>query len=261
MTPVALFDHMGIVVTGATGEVGSELVLEAARQGAFVVFSTPPDDAKVADQILAQAESEDIENRVTYVVADLASEEGVEAFFDQAESLLPGIHVLINNVTTDTFFERKELIATSLRDWNRVIDATLRTPFWLSRRAVEEFLVQGEAGRIIHVMLDVTNREAGRVGYASSQSGLRALIRSIAKEYGHRGINCNGIFYPESLLARSPSVASAAGVVRERPTESPAGRPGVIVEMALFLASSDAGYINGEVLSLTDCPRVGPVEP
>ena len=100
------------------------------------------------------------------------------------------LNVLVNNAA---IVEDQLLISTSLEDWNKVMGVNLRGAFLACRRAIEEFMAGGEGGRIVNVSSIGANGSAGQASYAASKSALLSLTRSIAKEYGRRGISCNSV--------------------------------------------------------------------
>lgn len=112
------------------------------------------------------------------------------------------------------------------QSWDRGVMQPLRTAFWLARRGVHELLAAGRGGQVVFVIAPGReDRESGS-GWII-EGALLSLARSIAKEYGRRGITCNVV---------------AGG--------SSAGALSAAVEAALFLASPGAGFVTGECLRL-----------
>lgn len=185
-------------------------------------------------------------------MADASSEAGVDQLFDIAIEQLQDIHVLINNIGSDPILEDKPLIEISLADWNAVMAAFLRQPFLLSRRVIGEFLAGGEGGRIVHITTSFHPRASYQACHGAVATALRALTRSLAKEYGNRRIACNAIVVPDDL-----SVSRSSRMHPQEPSER--GNPeyshlqvrlDAAVEAVLFLASDGASFVNGEMLRL-----------
>jgi NAD(P)-dependent dehydrogenase (short-subunit alcohol dehydrogenase family) len=120
--------------------------------------------------------------------------------------------------------ERDGIDALTLDAWQRGVTSGLRSAFLVARRAVEEFLGGGRGGRIVH-LFDVP----GTCAVADvTQTALLALVRSVAKEYGPKGVTCNAVL---------------ADLREERRAREAA-------EVALMLAAPEGAYVTGELLLL-----------
>jgi len=120
--------------------------------------------------------------------------------------------------------ERDGIDALTLDAWQRGVTSGLRSAFLLARRAVEEFLGGGRGGRIVH-LFDVP----GTCAVSDvTQTALLALVRSVAKEYGPKGITCNAVL---------------ADLREERRAREAA-------EAVLMMASPEGAYVTGELLVL-----------
>jgi NAD(P)-dependent dehydrogenase (short-subunit alcohol dehydrogenase family) len=205
---------LGVVVAG-TGACADALALVAADRGARVVASSASEDA-------AARLSERTAGRAAGVVADPAQEADVERLFGVASGRLPQVDRVVNVMPEPPERPFAEL---TFAEWEAGVARALRGAFFVSRLAVEEFLAHGASGRLVHVV--PAPRGPGHSLADVALESLLSLARSTAKEYGPRGICCNA-------------------VVHSRCTEAQ------VVEAALFLASSESSYVNGEAL------RVGP---
>jgi 3-oxoacyl-[acyl-carrier protein] reductase len=233
----------------------------AAQRGAHVVFCDRPEREAEGDRVMSAARGAGAVGRVAFLAADVSREEDVDRLFDVALEQLSGCHVLINNVENTAVHAEKSLVETPLADWNEVLAANLRQPFWLSRRAVEEFLASGEGGRIVHIASAVANGPTAGASYAASQTALHAFIRSVAKEYGRRGIACNGVViwgYPEGEMTGAVNPLGQRAL-DPQPAHRLLSQPELVfsqversaAEATLFLASNEASFVNGEVLHVT----------
>lgn len=232
--------NQGVLVVGGTGGVGHALVLLASQLGATVLFSVPPGSEAAAESLLALAQSAGAEDRISFAAIDLSSPSEVDRLFDQACERLPGLHVLVMNLAEHAhLFGGKSVIETTLSDWNEALSVHLRQPFLIAQRALEEFVIGRQQGRIVYVMAAIPGTDApGHVSVAAAQSALGSFVRSIAKEYGRRGIACNAV-----VLRGHDSPQTIDDNLQ------PAYEP--LVETVLFLASGEASFINGEVLEVT----------
>lgn len=198
VTGVSRLDGQGVVVAGGPGGPAGAVARAAAERGASVV-------AERADRSYSTCQ---------------AGEE-VDELFDLAAERLAALSAVVIDLTQEPLPPARPLAETSAADWEAGLDVLLRRPFLLVQRAVQEFLGGGEGGRIVLVAPEA----AAGAGVAAQAAGtaLRSLVRSVAKEYGRRGIACN-------------AVAVQGG-----------GALDAVVEAVLFLASAEASFVNGEV--------------
>ncbi len=248
------FADKGFVVTGGTRGIGRAVVLGAAAEGGHVVFCGRAASAAVGAQVADAARAAG--GQAWFVPADLTEEDQVEALFDAALDKLPGIDVLVNNagITHDAL-----LVQTALEDWQRVLRTNLRGPFLTSRRAVEEMLAGGSGGRIVNVASFTADGLAGAASYAASKSALLALTRSVAKEYGRRGIACNAVV--PGFVDTDMTVGYDPAARERMAALSPYGRfgrPEEIAETVLFLASERASFVTGDAVYVSGAVREVP---
>lgn len=228
------------VVTGAGRGIGRAIALAYAREGAQVVLA-----GRTRDQLEAVA-SEAGRNTLVQT-ADVCDEASVAALFEQTVAAFGRVDVLVNNAGV-TFVKPTEELP--LEAWLRVINTNLTGPFLCAQAAGRIMLEQG-SGRIIN-MASLTSL-AGlpmRAAYGASKGGLMALTQSLAVEWGPRGLRVNaiapgyirtalqddlvrqGLFPADRITARTP--------VRRM------GTPEDIAGPAIFLASDEADWVNGE---------------
>jgi NAD(P)-dependent dehydrogenase (short-subunit alcohol dehydrogenase family) len=246
----ARFQNTGFVVTGGTHGVGRAIVLAAAQRGASVVFSGHPQSEAAGAKVIAAARSWGAVGRLVFVPADVSCEPDVDHLFDVALEQLPGLHVLVHSVENTAAPKNKRMLQTSLADWNTELATKLRAPFLLSRRAIEEFLATGAGGRIVYMADAVDKGSTDPVSGAATQTALYSFIRSVAKEYGRYGITCNAVLVPGDSTTDLPALGSSTWPPAQAP-RSLLRHPDhleMISEAALFLASSEASFVTGEML-------------
>ena len=141
------------------------------------------------------------------------------------------------------------LVRMSDDDWASVIDTNLTGSFRLAKRAVSK-MMRARRGRIIFISSVVgLLGSGGQVNYAASKAGLVGMARSIAREYGSRGITANVVapgFVQTDMTAALPEAQQQAYLAA-----IPAGRfatPDEVADVVRFLASDAAGYISGAVV-------------
>jgi NAD(P)-dependent dehydrogenase (short-subunit alcohol dehydrogenase family) len=229
MSELSSFENQGWLVVNGTQGIAPKVILRAAQRNATVVFSAHPNCASEAEQLLKQAQVAGLSERVSFVVTDLADEQAVEALGDAALERLPGLNALIHNLEPKAVLEPRSLAEISLAEWNGVLSSELRIPFMLARRAVEEYLFAQAKGRIVYISYSGSAQGTPPASYATAQTGLRALVRCITKEFGRREVACNA-------------------VVAHRNDKS--ANPNELIETILFLASSESTFVNGEFLEI-----------
>ena len=176
-------------------------------------------------------------------VTDAAS---VDAMFDEIESTLGPVEVLVSNAgMTDD----KLVLRMSDDDFRSVLEGNLVSSFRVAKRAVTK-MMRARWGRIILIGSVVGSvGQAGQANYAASKAGLVGMARSFAREFASRGITVN-VIAPGPIA--TDMFAAVSDEMREAVTTSvPLGRLGEPEEIAAavaFIASDAAGYITGAVI-------------
>jgi len=177
---------------------------------------------------------------------DVADPDAVNEAFEKIEADLGKVQVVVSNagITRDTLLARM-----SDKDWHDVLDANLTGAFHVARRAIGP-MMKARWGRFVFVSsVGAFLGSPGQTNYAATKAGLVGFARSIAREYGSRGITAN-------LVAPGPieteMIASLGDDWRERMVgQIPVGRVGTSEEVAAavrFLASDEAAFITGAVV-------------
>jgi gluconate 5-dehydrogenase len=234
ISPVS-FDNQGILVVGGTQGIAPAVILLAAQRKATVVFAAPRGCEAAANQLVAAAQAAGLSDRVSCLITELADEEAVEQLADAALERLPSLDVLIHNLETAAVLEHRPLVDISLAEWNRVLSSELRIPFMLARRVVEEYLVSRVNGRIAYIAYSGSEGGTPSASYAAAQTGLRALVRCITKEFGRREVACNAVIIHQEGRVTFPS--SLHLLPDRSEPEHPVVAPNELVETLLFLVS------------------------
>ncbi|WP_019812596.1 beta-ketoacyl-ACP reductase [Saccharomonospora saliphila] len=180
------------------------------------------------------------------VQADVTDSEQVDTAFKQVEEQQGPVEVLVSNagITDDTL-----LMRMSEDQFTRVLDANLTGAYRVAKRASRSML-RAKWGRFVFLSSVIgLAGGAGQVNYAASKAGLVGLARSLTRELGTRGITANVVspgFIVSDMTDELSEQQRAAALER-----IPAGRYGTAEDVAhavRFLASDEAGYVNGAVL-------------
>ena len=180
------------------------------------------------------------------VRCDITDADQVEAAFKQVEEAHGPVEVLVANagITKDTL-----LLRMSEDDWSSVIDTNLTGTFRLAKRAAKGML-RLRRGRIILISSVVgLLGSGGQVNYAASKAGLVGMARSIAREYGSRGITANVV--APGFVETDMTDTLSDELKAQYKAQVPLGRYASTDEIAsavTWLASDGAAYITGAVI-------------
>lgn len=233
------------VITGGTRGIGLAIAQRLAADG-YDLLLTYRGDAEAA--AAAQDALKDTGRRIEVIAADVSTQEGATATIENAVKDFGRIDVLVNNagITRDNLIMRM-----SEDDWDAVLNTNLKGAFLCAKAAVRPMLRQ-KSGRIINITSVVGRMgNAGQANYAAAKAGLIGLTKTLAKEVGSRGITVNAVapgFIDTRLTDVLPDDLKSALL-----DMTPLKRFGTVDDVSgavAFLASDDASFITGQVLSV-----------
>jgi 3-oxoacyl-[acyl-carrier protein] reductase len=232
------------LVTGASRGIGRATSVALAADGLTVACGYASDDAGAKETVRAVEEAG---GTAAPFRADVAEEDQVAELFRAVTEWAEAPHVLVAcaGVNRDGL-----AVKYPLAEWERTLAVNLTGTFLCIRRALPAML-KARWGRIVTVSSVTGLRgNAGQSAYAASKSGLLGLTRSIAREYGARGITANAVCPGFIDTEMTTGLADKAREALTR--EIPAGRTGTPEEAAAvirFLIREDASYVNGAVMT------------
>lgn len=244
MTRDLSFDFTGqrVLVTGCRRGIGRAVAVGFARAGADVVGVSQnlEDDDSVATEI------GELGREFVGVRCDLSRRADVYRMLEEISGTQ--IDILVNNAGTIT---RTPAVDHSDEEWDRVLGLNLTAPFVLARELGRAMVERG-AGKIVFVASLLTFQGGILVpSYTASKSGVGGLVRALSNEWAGHGVQVNGVA-PGYIETDNTAGLLADEARREAITARiPAGRWGTpedLVGPTLFLASSLADYVTGEVL-------------
>jgi len=230
------------LVTGASRGIGAAIARGLAEDGLSVGVNYRA-DSDGAERVVK--EIEDAGGQALPLQADLAQAGAEKRLFDELEKELGPIEVLVNNAGT-----RADGLSPQLddEDWDQVLATNLSAAFRTTRRALRGML-KARQGRIVNIASVVGGARAnpGQANYAASKAGLVALTKTVAAEVARRKVTVNAVApgFVETELTE--------GVGRELLQAVPARRAGSPEEIAAcvrFLASDQASYVTGALLTV-----------
>ena len=234
-------------VTGSTRGIGRAVAGALHAAGAKVAIVG-------RDQAKAEAVARELGERAVGVACDVSRKATIDAAIAATEKALGPVDILVNNagLTRDNL-----LLRMSEAELAEVLDANLKGAFY-TVQAVLKGMMKRKGGRIINLTSIVgIQGNKGQANYAASKAGLIGFTKSVAKEYGSRGILVNAIapgFIETDMTAGLPEdlrQGMLAGIALGR-----LGKPEDVAGAVLFLASELSGYITGQVLVVDGCTAI-----
>jgi 3-oxoacyl-[acyl-carrier protein] reductase len=230
------------LVTGASRGIGAAIARGLAEDG-WRVGVNYRSDREAAESVVADIERGG--GRAVAVAADVADPSAPDVLFSVLESEFEGpVLVLVNNAGIS-----RDDLTPSLSDeeWDAVIDTDLTGAFRLTRRALKAML-RARAGRIVNISSVVGLRaNAGQANYAAAKAGLIALTKTSAIEVARRGVTVNAV--APGWIDTEMTAGIAADLLEAVPARR-AGTPEEVAACVRFLASEQASYVTGAVLSV-----------
>jgi 3-oxoacyl-[acyl-carrier protein] reductase len=228
-------------VTGASRGIGAAIAKALAADG-WPVGVNYRSDSAAADAVVSAIEASG--GRALALRADVSDPAAADELFKRVEEELGPVLVLVNNAGV-----RADNLSPAMDDdeWQRVMETNLSAAFRMTRRALRT-MIRTRWGRVVNVASVAGQRAApGQANYATAKAGLVAFTKTVAAEVARRSVTVNAV---------------APGFVRTDMTEGlderllelvPAQRMGTPEEVAAcvrFLASEEAGYVTGAVLTV-----------
>jgi 3-oxoacyl-[acyl-carrier protein] reductase len=232
------------VVTGAGRGIGQAIAMAFAKAGADVacVSRTEANAKQTADQIQSLGRK-----AIPYAV-DVAKSSDVDTAAEKILADFGKVDILVNNagITKDGLIMRMPEA-----DWDAVINTNLGGAFHFTKALSRSFIKQ-RSGRIINITSIIgLIGNAGQANYAASKAALIGFTKSIAKEFGSRGITCNAIApgFIETDMTHALKEELRQKLLENIPLNR-LGKVEDIASAALYLASPLADYMTGQVLTV-----------
>jgi 3-oxoacyl-[acyl-carrier protein] reductase len=230
------------LVTGASRGIGAAIARALAGDG-WAVGVNYRSDREGAERVVGEIEQGG--GRAVALPGDVTDRGAPDELFGAVESRFDQpVLVLVNNAG----IARDDLVPTLGDDeWDEVIDTDLSAAFRMTRRALRTML-RARTGRIINVASVVGLRaNPGQANYAAAKAGLIAFTKTAAVEVARRGVTINAVApgWIETDMTAGVSTDLLSAVPARR-----AGKPEEVAACVRFLASEEAGYVTGAVLTV-----------
>lgn len=236
-----MLSEKNILVTGGSGEIGSEICRVMAENGANVAF-TYNRNIKKAEELAKELEG--IGAKVRFSRVEAVDSKAINEFCDETESSFGSIDVLVNNLGATQIMP---FALMEEEDWDEMMGTNLKSMF-LFTKATTAGMIRRRAGAILnigsiagHRLLEVP------VHYAAAKAGVSGFTISLAKELCRYGIRVNEI--TPGLIRGGVGMNISEKQLAEFNSYCSLGRPGEpreVAEVACFLVSDKASYINAQ---------------
>ena len=233
------------LVTGASRGIGKEIALKLSQEKSNIAFFYASNEER-AKEVVEEIEANGV--KALALKADVSNEAEVMNAVKSIEKEFGGIDILVNNagITRDNL-----LIRMSEKDWEDVMDINLKGVF-LTTKAVSRKMMKKRYGKIINISSVVgVSGNIGQGNYSASKAGIIGFTKSMAQELSSRGIRVNAIA-PGFIKTDMTDVLKdevKEEMLRNIPLGA-LGKPEDIANLVVFLASSKADYITGQVINI-----------
>lgn len=233
------------MITGASRGLGRAIAIKLAKDGWPVILNYRSNDAaaqQTKDEIVAAGGRAEL---MRFDVSDgTAVDEAIEAW----ENAHPDdyIAVLVNNAGI-----RDDSLMVFMRDqqWHKVVETTLNGFFYLTRRLVKNMMTHRN-GRIVNISsVSGLKGMPGQGNYSAAKAGLIGASKALAQEVAKRKVTVNVV--APGFVETDMTTDIPADVVKQLVPMGRMGKPEEVAALVSFLASKEASYITGEVISIT----------
>ncbi|QQQ17878.1 SDR family oxidoreductase [Brevundimonas vitis] len=238
------------IITGAASGIGAGTAALFVSQGARVVIADI--DLDKAETLAERLRSEG--GDAVALIGDIGSENSIKALVAQTVDRFGRLDVVVNNAAATVLAATQDgpLLKQTSDLWDRLMAINLRGPMLMCREAVPHMVAQG-SGAIINICSNSMNLgDLANTAYACSKAGLATLTRYVAAQHGIQGVRCNAIspgYIPTKPVVDDRRAKLEKALMRQN-VVTRGGRPDDIGWMAVYLASDEAGFVNGQVYSV-----------
>ncbi|MBW9153846.1 3-oxoacyl-[acyl-carrier-protein] reductase [Clostridium estertheticum] len=233
------------VVTGASRGIGRAIALKLAKDGANVVVNYR-NSVDAVQEVVKEIEALGV--KAFAIQADISSYADVENMIKKSVEEFGSIDILVNNagITKDGLLMRMKEA-----DFDSVIDINLKGAFNCTRH-VAAIMLKQRSGRIINISsVSGLTGNAGQVNYSAAKAGIIGMTKSVAKEFGSRGVTCNAVApgYIQTDMTEDLPAKVKDTIMGTIPLKR-LGRPEDVANVVAFLATDEAAYITGQVINV-----------
>lgn len=239
-----MLNNKVVFITGAAQGIGKQIALTMAREGARVIIGDISQQAGEETVSMIQKEH----GGAVFIPLNITNPDNLKIAVDKALATYGKIDVLVPNASVNA---QNSFMEISPEEWSKVITVNLTGTFYTIRAVLPHMLSQGKGKIIVISSGSAETGSGGGAHYAATKAGQNAMVRNLARDYGPQGITANAIaprvIQTEMLDALYPAGAARDKLLQKIPVRR-VGQPEDIAELAAFLASDKADYINGQII-------------
>jgi len=233
------------IVTGGSRGIGKAIVEEFAREGANVAFNFLKSEDKALE---LKKEIEGMGREVLTFRQDVKNYEAIKVMVEGIKSHFGRLDIIVNNAG---ILRDKALMLMEEQDWEEVIATNLSGAFNLIRAAIVTFMKQ-KNGNIINITSVAGTKGMPRqVNYSASKAGMIGLTKSLAREVGPYNVRVNAIApgFIDTDMVKDLKDNHKEDLLKAIPLNR-FGKAKEVAKIATFIASEEAKYITGQVLTI-----------
>jgi len=242
------FENRVALVTGAGSGIGRATALRLAQEGAKVAVAdwnkaTGQETVQLLQQQGGEAE---------FIHADISKVADCERIVAETVTRFGKLNILVNNAAV---MLEKTAVDTTEEDWDRIVGVNLKGTFFCAKYAVLQFRRQGTGGVIVN-MASVNSffAEGGIAAYCTTKGGIAQMTRALAMDHSAEGIRVNAIApgwietpMNANFFALGPHIKQQAAKLH---AINRIGQPEEVAHLVAFLASDEAGFITGSLMTV-----------